>query len=368
MFGPAILLAMGASDFTITQDNPATYSRDDLAPTLELGNEVAQELLPGYPPTPLDTAWAAHQTTPARIRRYTFRGWAADGSLAGFAGTRIDPEDNDNPDVLGTQVVVSRAHRRRGLGLALLAHVVALAREEGRTRVLGDSFESLPAAAAFAEAVGAEAKTATHMNHLPTAEVDRALMEKWVAEGPGRAPDYELLAWDGPIPDEHLEAFVDLVLVMNDAPRDDLELNDFTLTAEEWREGEQQFEAIGGERWTLVARRTTDGAFAGFHDVFWMPHEPLYVQVGATGVRPEHRGHALGKWLKATMTLRVLDERPDAEDIRTGNADSNDAMLGINREMGYRPLLGATGWELQVDVAAKHLADRGIELPAITPR
>jgi hypothetical protein len=193
-------------------------------------------------------------------------------------------------------------------------------------------------------------------------------MEKWVAEGPARAPDYELLSWDGAMPEAHLEAYVDLVLVMNDAPRDDFEVNDFTLTPKEWREQEEQFAAISGESWTLVARCKSDGALAGLHDVFWAPHEPDFVHVGNTGVRREHRGHALGKWLKAQMTLRILDERPDVEDIRTGNADSNEAMLGINKEMGYRPLLGATGWELMVDAVEKSVADRGIDIPTLTPR
>jgi hypothetical protein len=47
--------------------------------------------------------------------------------------------------------------------------------------------------------------------------------------------------------------------------------------------------------------------------------------------------------------LRALDERPSVKEIRTGNADSNDAMLGINRAMGYRPLMSTTTWELTVD-------------------
>jgi hypothetical protein len=58
------------------------------------------------------------------------------------------------------------------------------------------------------------------------------------------------------------------------------------------------------------------------------------------------------------MTIRILDERPDVTNVRTGNADSNDAMLGINKAMGYRPLLGQMVWELPVDTAAAWLRDR----------
>lgn len=58
------------------------------------------------------------------------------------------------------------------------------------------------------------------------------------------------------------------------------------------------------------------------------------------------------------MTQRVLDERPAVTEIRTGNADSNDAMLGINREMGYRPLIAQTMWELSVEKAEAWLRAR----------
>jgi GNAT superfamily N-acetyltransferase len=359
---------MTGGGYTITEHDPATYTKDEMAVGVEFGNKFVEEILPGEEPTPVDVAWAAHQSVPARYRRFEYRAIDADGNLVGAVGNSIDPDDTDNPDILGCGVAVLPAHRRQGLGSRLLAYMVALARQEDCTRLIGHTYDTVPGGAAFAGAVGAETKSAMHMNHLPTAEVDRALMEKWVAQGPARADGYELLTWDGAIPEEHLQDFIDLFLVMNDAPRDDFEMNDFTLTPAEWREGEEQSAAVGAEHWTVVARRKSDGALAGFHDMTWAPHEPLNVYVGSTGVRPEHRGHALGKWLKAAVTLRVLDERPDVEDIRTGNADSNDAMLGINREMGYRPLIGADGWEVAVDVAAKYLAARGIDIPALTPR
>ena len=75
-------------------------------------------------------------------------------------------------------------------------------------------------------------------------------------------------------------------------------------------------------------------------------------------MRPEHRGHALGKWLKAVMLQRILDERPEAVDIRTGNADSNDAMLGINRELGFKPHRAYTTWQVTTEQVRKYLDAR----------
>jgi GNAT superfamily N-acetyltransferase len=341
--------------YTITRHDPRDDTDDEIAERVAYANRLRVELLPDDPDQTVEQAVAAIRSSPARLRHVTFRVRDEHGALVGNATTRIDPED-DNPEVLWAGINVLPAHRRRGVGRRLLAEIVALAEAEGKTRLIGTTWATVPAGARFAEAFGAEARQANHLNHLPLAEVDRPMLERWVAEAAERAADYELIGWDGPVPDEQLERWLDLVVVMNTAPLDDLELNDFTVTAEQLRDGEAQDAAMGLEQWTLVARHRTTGEWAGFHDVTWEPAQPPFVYVGATGVRPAHRGHALGKWLKAAMTLRILDERPGVTNIRTGNADSNDAMLGINRLMGYRPLLAQTTWEVATAEAQRRIA------------
>ena len=255
---------------------------------------------------------------------------------------------------------VDAAHRRNGLGSQLFAELVKVARDQGRKRIISDSNERIPAGAAFAEAVGATAKQAAHVNRLLIADVDRPMLEGWVADGPSRAEGYELIAWDGAVRDEWLDQYVKTFLVMNTAPHDDLEVNDFTFSPAEARERDDQLAATRTEQWTIVARRVSDGFWAGFHDVYWSPHDDKVVQVGATGVDPDHRGHALGKWLKAAMTLRIMDERAPVAEIRTGNADSNDAMLGINKLMGYKPFIAQQLWEVSADDAEAWLRKRGV--------
>lgn len=335
-------------NYVVTTHNAADFADEEIRLGTLLFNTLEAEVWPEDPITPIADAIAEARATPPTVARTAFRAWA-DGALVGNVEVAIDQEHDDNPDVLDCQVVVHRDHRRRGVARLLLRHVVDFARVHGRSRLVGRSYSRVPAGESFAEAVGAVRKAEAHSNHLPTAEVDRDLLRAWVDEGPRRAPGYELVSWDGPIPDAHLDAFLELLLVMNEAPRDDLDMNDFTVTAKQWREAEARGAAVGEERWFLVARRSTDGVLAALHDLTWVPRFPNVMWIGSTGVRPEHRGQALGKWLKASMTLRVLDEKPDVADIRTGNADSNDAMLGINRAMGYRPLYGVTTWELGVD-------------------
>ena len=339
---------MTRSGYRITTDDASTLTDEQVLLGASLFNVFEQEIWPEDPVTPAETFLAEHRAHAGAVDRTHIRAWALDGQLAGSVELRVDRDDTDNPDVLRCGIYVHPEHRRQGVGTRLLEEVSTVARSAGRSRLVGTTFSRSPAGELFAAHIGAQAKSWARKNHLPVQEVDRSLMELWVSEGPERAANYELLSWDGPVPDEHLEAFVGLMAVMNDAPTDDLELNDATLTPAQWREGERQAAAVGQERWLLIARRKTDGALAGLHELDWVPAFPNVMWVGSTGVRSEDRGHALGKWMKAAMMLRVLSERPEIADIRTENAVSNDAMLGINDQMGYRELLAVTTWELGV--------------------
>lgn len=72
----------------------------------------------------------------------------------------------------------------------------------------------------------------------------------------------------------------------------------------------------------------------------------------------EHRGCGLGKWLKAAMLGRVLRERPEAKEIRTGNADSNAPMLAINHRLGFKPYFAGTKWQVEPELVKLALVGR----------
>jgi GNAT superfamily N-acetyltransferase len=218
-----------------------------------------------------------------------------------------------------------------------------------KSLLIGSTTDRVPGGGAFAERIGAEAGLQAHTNRLVLADVDRDMVQRWVDEGPQRAPGYTLTGFDGRCPDDLVADVVDVLHVMNDAPRDKLQLEDEKLTVEQFRAQEQMGLATGLEPWWLFARHDETGRLAGLSDVAWRADRPDTVYQGNTGVRPEHRGHALGKWLKAAMLQRIFAERPDAVDIRTGNADSNDAMLGINHALGFAPYIAETAWQVSLD-------------------
>ena len=86
---------------------------------------------------------------------------------------------------------------------------------------------------------------------------------------------------------------------------------------------------------------------------FDIPKETL--QQLDTGVFPEYRARGLECWLKAAPLDKVLREHPEIEFVRTGNADSNAAMLKINAEFGFKPCRSEVVWQVDVEQAQKYL-------------
>jgi mycothiol synthase len=87
---------------------------------------------------------------------------------------------------------------------------------------------------------------------------------------------------------------------------------------------------------------------------------PSVGRQGDTGVVEAHRGHGLGRWLKAENLRRALAHQPGIDVIETYNAESNPYMLAINVDMGFRPHRTYGTWQGPVAAAAEVL---GLDLP-----
>jgi GNAT superfamily N-acetyltransferase len=294
---------------------------------------------------------------PSFVRVRSFLGRDGSGAIVASAyGSWTILEENTH--LLDVGIHVHPGHRTSGVGTTLLERLVRVADDAGRTTLMGRSNDRVPAGERFARRIGATLGLVQGMNRLVLADLDTGLVQRWVDEGPSRAPGYSLVAVDGRYPDELVEQIVDLHAVMNTAPRDDLETDDERPTVATARSMEEMFFATGLERWYLAARHDATGQLVGWTEVGWAPDTPDTVWQWGTGVRPEHRGHALGKWLKAVMLQRILEARPGAVDIRTTNADSNDAMLGINRALGFARFHTNFWWQVKIDRVKGYLVER----------
>ena len=347
--------------YTFVLDDPRDSCDEEIAEGVELSNALRDEFYPEEPRSELATAIASNRATPARYGSWRVRVRSADGLLVAGTSCWKDWEHDTNPDVGRVGHSVRSGHRGKGIGTALLAWEVAFAQSLGQSRLLIHTDSRIPAGDEIAAALGAQIKAREHENRLLLADVDVELLRGWANDD--KSAEYELLAIDSQIPDELAEDYVALVLVMNTAPRDDLQVNDFTYSVAQLREGEAQVEKVGAREWTLVVRHRESGDLVGVHTLYFAPDDRKKTYVGITGVVPAHRGHGFGRLLKATLTLRLLTEHPEVECVVTGNADSNTHMLAINEAMGYRPHASNTTWEISRAQLEQWLAARGVDIP-----
>jgi mycothiol synthase len=261
-----------------------------------------------------------------------------------------------NRDKAGLGVYVRPEARGQGLAKALLRPAVARALEEGRVILDGGGITDGDAAT-FSEKLGAERKITERKSRMVLADVDRSMLEEWVVKAKQRAEGYSLLAWDGPVPEEYLAKFVDLTMVMNTAPRDDLEMEDWVHTPERQREAEQRAIAQGLTWWTLVARHDEADELVGYTELYFPAYADDVAWQEATAVDPTHRDKGLGRWLKAANALRLLDEKPQVRYVDTWNAFSNAPMLGINIAMGFEVVKSYSGYQVRTEALRERLGD-----------
>ena len=255
----------------------------------------------------------------------------------------------DNEHVFELELQVLPEHRRRGIGTWGLAQAAEAAGAARATLLIAFADSFVSSGVAFARWAGFELALVERESDLILANVDWDMVRQWVAEGPERAPDYRLDFVEGLYPEEMYDDVIAWQEVMNTAPRDGLQVNDEHMTREELAEREARLAGSAATRLEFQARHLPTGACIGGTEIFYEPWTRTLVWQGATAVHPDHRGHALGKWLKASMLLKLRERLPEVEIVRTGNAYSNDPMLGINNKLGFKETRAFQNWQAPVE-------------------
>jgi hypothetical protein len=128
----------------------------------------------------------------------------------------------------------------------------------------------------------------------------------------------------------------ELAAAINDAPTDDLDVEDEVMTEERLVAYEDAVLARGNRLYRLVARHRTSGALGGHTVVVVEQERPELAHQHDTAVARAHRGHRLGLLLKAGMLRWLAEAEPSIATVDTWNAESNDHMIAVNELLGYR--------------------------------
>jgi GNAT superfamily N-acetyltransferase len=313
------------------------------------------ERLPDDPPIPLEETIQNLQSIPPFVDIKLWAAWNGDrGEILGL-GNVVFLRMEENKHLAQFEITVQPDHRRQGLGRQLLSLIASAAQQEDRRLLMTNTVDRVPGGEAFMKRLGANKGLEAHTNQLRISELERGQISAWMARGQQNQAEYELGFWDGAYPNEVLQEVAELYDLTNQQPMGDLDIEDMHMTPEQLRQMEANIFARGSQRWTYYVLERATGKFAGYTEATWNPNRPEVLSQGMTGVFPQYRGKSLGRWLKAAMLDKVLADRPQVKFVRTGNADSNAAMLKINNELGFKPYMADTLWQVEVQKVLDYL-------------
>jgi mycothiol synthase len=231
--------------------------------------------------------------------------------------------------VAEASILVLPEWRRRGVGAALLAAVTSEARVAGWTTLTGSY--ATDAGESFAARVGAAAagRDVRSVLFLAQAEVETFAV-----------PGYRLRSWSGSAPDDLVESFAEAREAINDAP---------AAADDEWHAWDvekvrdlERVIALRGRQIRVTVAIDDASNVVAYTELRVSKHRGAVASTEDTAVRAAHRGHGLALSVKSEALRRLRNERADVEVVGTTNAETNSAMLAINRRLGFKAVAAFT--------------------------
>ena len=272
----------------------------------------------------LVNGWDGEATERLLVARDENRG------LLGYA--ELETPERENRGLIWLNTVVDPAHRRRGVGTALLDAIVEVSEEVGRPLLMAGTWDGSPGAA-FLERHGFEQKSVAAQRRLLLEHFPRPGDYDLLASARKASSDYETVRIAGPLPEDMLAVMLPMVEQINDAPLDDLELEDDVFTVERLRRYDTA-QLAQGQRVYRVIAMDRDGSPAAHTVVAVDTHRPHHGEQHDTTVRREHRGHRLGLRLKLEMVEWLREAEPQLVQVDTWNQTSNQHMIAVNDLIG----------------------------------
>jgi GNAT superfamily N-acetyltransferase len=227
---------------------------------------------------------------------------------------------------------VAAAARRRGIGTQLLRRVHALMHDLDKSILTLSAHTD--AGHAFLTHVGAAAKHSSLESRALLKDLDWARLRTWDDAAADLGLTWECYA--GRVPREVLTQFLPAFTAMiADVPVGSLEIPPIRIEIETYDRWYESLDRSDGAH-HLILLRAPDGAVVGMSEASWDSRTPKIAYQAFTAVAKPWRGRGLARAVKAAILRQVRSSHPDAEEMRTYNAESNAPILSINKRLGFR--------------------------------
>ncbi len=275
----------------------------------------------------------------------------------------------DNPRLATLGVVVRRDRRREGIGSALHASALEVARQNGRSSIQAWTWEPPMTAVDGIElaaetgnggvdANSSEAQFLTkhgyvlgqveRISRLDLPEFDEAT-ERRDSALKNKHPDYEVITIRNDVPVRLFAGIAELCTAMaSDTPTGAMDLEDELWDADRVSDFMDEVKAGDREQLLTVVRHIPSKRLVAFTRFFRDKSLLEVAHQWETLVLGEHRGRGLGMLMKVVNHAAVGEFWPEAQRLVTGNASENSHMRTINDALGFEPYAVNGLWELRL--------------------
>lgn len=299
--------------------------------------------LPGDPVPSSDDVSAQLTTPSADGRKLLWLARNTAGAPVGTAALRLFDEPGRS-DLAALELYSHPAHRRLGAGSLLLDTAVGAARDNGRRSLVTRTTVGTPGDRFLATRAFTPALKLT-WRRLRFDSMDTAAIGAIAGE---QHPGYRLETWEGVAPDALIDGFALAKRAMGAGPAGGIPRGHVPWNAERVRSASEIFAKRGQQLITVAAIGETDGSVAGYTELVVPADGAGRALQYDTAVVPGHRGHGLGRWMKASMIRRITAELPGVTEIETDNADDNRHMVAINAGLGFVPVRQTVEYRLSL--------------------
>jgi GNAT superfamily N-acetyltransferase len=280
-------------------------------------------------------------------RRHGEHGAGEHGDVVGIADVVL--HRRENRDLAEVEVRVLPAHRRRGVGTAIVRGAAGVARDTGRSVLTGQ--DERPERTGYVDAGGPFAR---HLGFEPVQHnvrrrlrlpLDPARADALRADPRAAPAGYSMLTFADRWPDEHMEDRCVLGYRMStDAPAGEQELDAEEWDAQRVRAVEASLAAQNRAKVTTAACDDATGRLVAFTEVVVPLGAPEEAWQWDTLVLREHRGHGLGFAVKVANLWALTKRHPAVRAVNTWNAADNEHMIAVNEAMGFEVAAHSTTW------------------------
>ena len=302
----------------------------------------------------LDSPWS-HSTTArdyAAMMRHGYDGeppevYAAFSEDTVVGALEIWTGSWDNTHLAWVRFAVHPDVRRQGHGPELFEFAVKQVRGMGRRSIGTDGWDNATTLG-FTEKHGLPGRSVAIQRRQTLSRIDRGVLDSLYVEAAEAASSYDLIRIAGRTPDDMLDAVAEMTVAINDAPTDDLDIEDEVFPVERIQNIEAAIAGRHHRMYRVIAKHRDTGELAGHTVVEVEEDRPQIGHQEDTSVVRAHRGHRLGILVKADMLSWLAEAEPQLETIDTWNAESNDHMIEVNEKLGYEVL--GRAYEFQTDI------------------